>query len=122
MGRGIDHASPAAAGAKTPMFASKSHQQFVAATVALDAHKTVLKTTAFQVVVKLLRYESWWDAIALAQVVVEFWQAVFDDLIQQCQFRPVTNVRRRGNIGQGGSLGSLAVNLRLLGPEAMSAR
>ncbi len=59
MGRAIDHASPAAAGAKTPMFAGKSHQQFVAATVALDAHETVLQTTAFQVVVKLLKHESW---------------------------------------------------------------
>ena len=39
---------------------------------------------------------------AFAQMLGELGQMVLDDLVQQCQFRSMANVRRGCNVGQGG--------------------
>jgi hypothetical protein len=86
MRSGIDHAAPAATGAEPSALAGKSHQQFVAAAVALNSHEAVLKTPALQVIIKFSKYEFRQITIVLVQVVRELRQMMLDDLIQQCRY------------------------------------
>jgi hypothetical protein len=68
--------------------------------LALDAHEAVLQTTTLQVVVKFLFYEFRHNVITLAQMLDKFRQMMLDDLIQQRQFRTVTNIWSGCNVWQ----------------------
>jgi hypothetical protein len=109
MRRGIDHAAPAATGAEAAALTREGNQQFVAAAIALNPHEAVLKTPALQVIVKFIKYEFRQITVVLVQVVRELRQMMLDDLIQQRQFRTVTNIGSGRNVGQDGTIVSWAV-------------
>jgi hypothetical protein len=102
MRSGVDHSLAAATGTEAPAFAGKCHQQLVAAAVALEARETMLETLALQIVAKFLKHEFRQEMSAVAQMLGELRQMGLDDLIQRCQFRPMANLRRGCNAGQGG--------------------
>ena len=117
---GIDHAPSAATGAEPSVLAGKRHQQFVAAAGALDAHEPVHQATAFQVIVKLLKRELRQKMTAFSQMLGDLRRMVLNDLVQQRQFRPVSNVWRGRDVGQGGSQSSWTVNVGLFCQEMLS--
>ena len=65
----------------------------------------MLETPALQIVVKLLKHEFRQEMSAFAQMLGELRQMVLDDLVQQCQFGSMANVRRGCDVGQGGIRG-----------------
>ena len=90
--RGLHHAPRAAGRTEAAAFARERHQMLVAAPVALHSHKAMLKTSAAQIVIELIRHEAWQLRIPRAQASQERWEVQCDHRIQCCLFGSVATV------------------------------
>jgi len=67
----------------------------VAAALAAQAQKTILKSTTRQVVLELARYVPWQKTTSLTQLCLKFRPILLYQLIQQCLFGLMPHMGRR---------------------------